>query len=340
MKAAVVKSPDALEIKEIPIPEPGRGEVLIKVAYCGICGSDFHMLDVGLFPPGCTIGHEFSGRVERVGGGVVAWKEGDAVTALPGNPCFECGPCRSGHAQLCADGMNRSYGLGKKQGGFAQYVVVAESSLFKIPDGLDLKTAAITEPFAVAIHAVNLLDFKIGGSVCVIGAGPIGLLTISALKLAGAFPIVVLEIDAHRMERAKVAGADAVINPKTENAYFSILQKYGSPVEYSIDCAGTADTTQLAASLLGARGKVAVLGVYMGQAAIIPVACITKEIQINFSYAYNLKEFQAALNLLAKGVVEPETIISGVMPLGEIDRAFKLLHESGHSKILIDCQSI
>ncbi len=340
MKAAFVKPGADLEVSECPTPEPGRGEVVVKIAYCGICGSDIHLLEAGVLPAGSIIGHEQSGHVETIGDGVEDWNEGDPAVVIPYNPCLSCEPCRNGHVQLCNDAGKRSYGLGANPGGFGQYMLVKSSMLFRVPEGLDMKTAALTEPWAVAVHGVNMLDSKIGSVGLIMGAGPIGLLCIYALKMAGAAGIYVSEPDKYRADKAEAAGADAVIDPTANDPGIAIRQMAGRAPDYVIDCAGTESSTQSAASIVGTRGQVLVLGVHLGSANLIPPVCIMKEVQLNFGFGYNFREFADSLKLLARGAVDPEIIISDVIPLGEIDGAFKSLKETGHSKILIDCQDV
>ena len=339
MKAAFVKSGGGLEVLECPTPKPGAGEILLKVAYCGICGSDVHMLQAGLLPPGCIIGHELSGYITAVGDGVEGWHEGEAVAAIPYFPCMVCDACKSGHTQLCVGGLDRSYGLGKNAGGFSQYMVVKPSALFKIPSGMDMKTAAINEPWGVAVHAVNMLELKLGAMGAVLGAGPIGLLTIYALKKTGAY-LYVSEPDKYRAGKAKAAGADVIIDPNAEEPFFAIMKSAGRTMDWAIDCAGTATSIQAAAGLVGPRGLVVVVGVHMGVARLAPIVCFYREARLYFSFSSNYREFGVALELLAGGAVNPEVVISDVMPLRDIDKAFKLISESGHSKILIDCQAV
>ncbi|UCD84545.1 MAG: alcohol dehydrogenase catalytic domain-containing protein [Deltaproteobacteria bacterium] len=339
MKAAFVDSSGGFEVKECPKPVPGQGEVLVKVAYCGICGSDIHMLDIGMFPPGSILGHEMSGYIETMGDGVGGWNEGEPVSVLPINPCFTCEPCRNGYTQLCSDALKRSYGLGVNPGGFTQYLLVKPTMLFKVPEGLNINTAALNEPWAVAMHGVNILKPKAGQVVLVMGAGPIGLLCIYALKEAGINDIYVSEPDKYRAEKAAAAGVKGVIDP-VENPGSVIRKSAGRVPDYVIDCAGTESSTQDAVTVVGPRGQVIVLGVHMGTASFIPLICFAKEAQLNFSFGYNYQEFGDCLKLLAKEIVEPEVVISDVMPLSEIGQAFGMLRGKGHSKILIDCQTV
>ncbi len=338
MKAALVQADQTLKVEEYPTPEPGPGDVLIKVAYCGICGTDIHLLDSGFIPAGCIIGHELSGHIDAVGEGVNGWKEGDRVVVMPLDPCFACEPCKRGDIQLCSEGIVRGYGLGINNGGFAQYMLAKPSMLFRIPDGLDMKVAALNEPWAVAVRGVNRSNFKIGEVALVMGAGPIGLLCIYALKIAGAGRIFVSEPDPYRAEKASAAGADGVFNPTKDNPGDEIQKRTGRAPDYVFECAGTEDTIQEAATLVKAHGQIIMLGVSPANASIFPLIWFAKEINLNFSLGYSLREFSDSISLLSRGVLDPEVVASDVVPLDEIGDAFKALHGSGHTKILIDCE--
>ena len=321
-------------------PEPVPGDLVVKVAYSGICGTDIHMLDTGSLPAGCIIGHELSGNIAAVGEGAEGWREGDPVVVLPIDPCFTCEPCKAGDVVHCRKVVERSYGLGMRPGGFSEYMLVRPSMLFRIPDGLDLKTAALNEPLSVAAHGVNRSGFEIGQQAVVMGTGPIGLLCIAALKAAGAARIYVSEPDPYRADKARAAGVDLVVDPARDSPGPVIHEKAGQIPGYVFDCAGAMTSLDEAAAISGPHGRIIALGIYMGSASIFPMAWFFKEIQLGFSLGYTCQEFTSSLQLLAQGAVNPEIVISDVMPLDEIDQAMKLLHGSGHTKILIDCQGV
>ncbi len=338
MKAVIFKSRGQFEIVDREVPAPGPGEVLVKVAYCGICGSDLHLVDMGMLPRGAVIGHELSGHVAAIGPEVTGWGEGDPVVVMPLDPCGQCSQCKTGDTQRCADGMKRSYGLGVNPGGFAEYMLVKTSALFPLPDGLDLKTAALNEPWAVAVHAVDLLELDHDPLTLIMGAGPIGLLCLYALKLRGATKVHVSEPDPYRADKARAAGAVSVIDPKASKPGSVLSAAAGRLPDLVIDCVGTESSTSEAIAIAGAGGHVTVLGVHMGKIGILPIVCFGKELSFNFSFGYRADEFGAALQSLASGVIDYEVVVSDVLPLAQTGAAFDLLHQSGHTKILIDCQ--
>ena len=339
MQAALFKPGGKLEVSDRPTPKPGPGEVLVKVAYCGICGSDLHLLDSGFLPPDAILGHELSGHIAGLGPGVEGWAEGEAVVVMPGDPCLVCEPCRNGQTQICQEGLDRAYGLGKNPGAFSQYMLVKPKTLYRIPEGLDLVTAALTEPWAVGRHGVNLLNLTHCSPILVMGAGPIGLMCVYALNSLGISDVVVSEPDPFRAGLAKAAGASLVLDPRAANPAAVIRERTGRLPASVMDCVGSSSSLREAMGFAGPRGLVVVLGLHLGKVSLQPFIGFSKELQIKFSYAYNTLEFGESLTLLARGAVEPKVIISEVLPLREIASAFRLLRETGHSKIILDCQA-
>ncbi len=338
MKAALVQADGTLRVEEVPDPEAGPGELVVRVSYCGICGSDIHMLATGMLPEGCIIGHELSGRVAAVGAGVEGWQEGDPVVAMPFDPCFSCEPCRRGDIQVCHEMVPRGYGLGINPGGFAGYMRVKPPMLFRIPEGLGLREAALNEPWAVAVHGVNFSGFRIGGRALVMGAGPIGLMTVYALRVAGASEIYVTEPDAYRAQKARDAGADLVIDPSGGGVEASILSHAGRPPEYVFDCAGTETSIQEAVTYADVHGCVMVMGVHMNNAVIFPPSAFMKEVSLHFSLGYAYREFGESLHLLQRGALDADLMVSAVRPLDKIQDALEALKSPGQMKILIDCR--
>jgi (R,R)-butanediol dehydrogenase/meso-butanediol dehydrogenase/diacetyl reductase len=234
----------------------------------------------------------------------------------------------------------RGYGVGGNPGGFGQYMLVRPSMLYPVPAGMDMKLAALNEPWAVAVRGVNLSSILVGHQAVVMGAGPIGLLCVYALKIAGAVGIYVSEPDPYRAEKATTAGVDGVFDPKQVVVADEVLKAAGRSPDVVIDCAGTETSIEEAAAIVKAHGRVVALGVHMSNVALFPMNWFMKEIQLHFSLAYNLREFESSLAQLARGAVDPEVVVSDVVPLNEIAEAFEALHIPGHTKILVDCQGV
>lgn len=340
MKAAYTHPDGTFEIVTCPKPSPGPGEVVIKVAYCGICGSDLHLVERGLLAETCVLGHEISGYVAEVAEDLAGWTVGDAVSVLPFNYCFDCAPCRSGNDQLCTERISGSYGLGRIPGGFSQFILVKSSMLFQVPEGLDLVTAALNEPWAVAWHGIRKLDLAPGTEALVIGAGPIGLLCVFALRLAGVESVYVSEPNRFRAERARTAGAKEVFDPRETSPGCAVQERSGRAPDYVIDCAGTSSSLQEAVTAAAPLGQVLALGVHFGEAQLTPLVCFGKEVHIRFSLGYSSRDFRGALDRLAGGAVQTDTVISSAAPLGDIAGAFRRLKEAKETKIILDCQNV
>ena len=342
MKAALVRTEDhTLCVAEIPEPEPGPGEVLVKVAYCGVCGTDLHMLSAGGVPAECIMGHEVSGQVSRTREGVKGWTEGDPVVVRPIDFCMSCAPCRKGDTNLCQQAAVRTYGLGFNPGGFSQLMRVKPSMLHRAPDGKDMKVAALAEPLAVALHAVNRGRVTPGEHILVMGAGPIGLLMVYVLKARGAGKVFVSEPDSHRARQAVAAGADFVLDPGRQDPGHEIIQIASKPPDCVFDCAGTEQSMEAAGSITGPHGRVVVVGLnFSGHLTLYPMTWFSREISATFSLAYSTEEFSESIHMLARGDVDASVVVSDIVPLSRIGTAFSAAPGPGGVKILVDCQDV
>ncbi len=185
MRAIEVTEERTLTEAEIGDPSPDPGDVVVEVAYCGICGSDLHMLPSPAISPGTVMGHEFSGRIAAVGDGVEGWSEGDRVAVIPMDPCGECPNCLAGNEHLCMQAPLRGHGLGGRPGAYAERVTAPASSLVALPDALSDEQGALVEPLAVGVHAVAIAGADPADPAVVLGAGPIGVMTALAARAAG-----------------------------------------------------------------------------------------------------------------------------------------------------------
>lgn len=340
MKAAFVQRDHTLALQDTPRPEPDRGEILVEVAYCGVCGTDLHMLRSGLFPAGCIIGHEISGWVAEVGDEVEGWTLGEPVVVLPIDPCHSCDPCRRGETHLCEASIVRTHGMGIRPGGFAQYMRAYPSALFRVPEGTDMMTAALAEPLAVALRAVHLSSIPAGAPAVVMGAGPVGLLTVYALKAAGAGQVWVTELDPERGKRALRAGADFALDPRLRHPGPEMRQKAGREPLHVFDCAGAENSLEEAAGIVGRRGRIVAVGIHFGgRVGLFPMTWFAKETTLHFSLGYNLEQFAQSLAMLGKRAVDPEVLVSDVVPLSQIEKAFSLASTPGRAKVLVDCRN-
>ena len=327
MKAAVWHGREDIRVEDVPEPgPPDPGMVKIRVAWCGICGSDLHEYLsgpifiptrphrlTGKLPP-ITLGHEFSGEVVAIGDGVEGVGPGDRVTA---DACWYCGTCywcrrfqynlckSLGSTGLCADGA------------FAEYVVVPDYTAFKLPDGLSDEVAALSEPTAVAIHAVKRGGVQAGDTVCIFGAGTIGLLTLQAARAAGASKVYVVEMADARKELALSLGAEMVLDPRegeVPRRLFKITDGIG--VDVSIECIGGAETAPQAIEVARRGGRVAIAGIFRDASTVHfnRIVMYEKEVVGSIGYA---GEFRAALPMLADGRIRGEPLITGKIALAD-----------------------
>lgn len=311
-------------------PVPGPGEVVIRVAACGVCGSDLHATDEGVFlqEPGTVLGHEFSGDVVASGDDSVAI--GARVTAVPVNPCGECRDCREGYTMLCA--QNKITGLAGQAvpGAYAEYVKVPARYVVPLPDGVTYEEGAMVEPLAVGLHAVNKAGIAVGDRVLVIGAGPIGLSVTSFAKIAGAGQVVVSERAPARLTAATAFGADAVIDAgATPDIGAAFAEIAGGPPDVIFDCVGVPGMIQSAINLSRARGTIVVVGVCMKEDVQIPINAILKELKIRYILGYQEQDFARVLGFLQSGRVKPAPMVTDRVSLKALPDAFEGLRQPG-----------
>ena len=330
MKAAVVRQND-IRVEDVPKPQAGPGEVIIEVKYCGVCGSDVHRFAAGGFPDGAILGHEPYGVVAEVGKGVTEWRGGERVVAIAYDPCRQCRWCRQGEYQLC---LNKYWiGLGANPGGFAEYVKARSVMLLHVPDEVTDRAAALTEPLAVALHAVRTAHINLGDTAVVIGAGPIGLLVTQCLRVAGARAIGVVEIAPGRAQLAARLGADKVFTPGSDDWVAEVTRSLAAEPDVVFECAGAVQTLQDAAELVRPRGKIMLVGVSLEPVPIIPMVWGLKEAELKACIAYR-NEFPLALELLAKNRIDVTSLISDVISLEDAGQTVKDLQKP-HDQIKV-----
>ena len=331
MRAVQVAEDRRLVAVECPAPEPGPGQALVEVAYCGICGSDLHFRDVPeLFPAGTVPGHEFSGRIVAVGDGVRVWSAGDRVCVLPFGQCGECAVCRAGNEQVCPHAVARGVGLGTgRPGAYAGQVVVDDRMLFALPDSVDDRAGTLVEPLAVAIRAVDLAGVDPDEPALVLGAGPIGLLTALVLRHRGARRVVVCSRNPARGERAAGLGLDTISTEEVNE-----IPPDGGPT-CVFECAGTPAAAELAVQALRPLGRLLLVGLALEPLELAAPAIVLKELSIRGVIAYRRAQFQAAIDMLAGGAIPVDELITEVVPLADAEAAFRSLTARGSEKVKV-----
>lgn len=308
MAAAVYRGEQTVTVEQLPVPSPGQGEVLLEISHCGICGSDLHMIMEDMGRPGSTGGHEFSGVVAGVGAGVNGWTVGDRAVGGFSPGCGECDLCRDGRSNLCVH--KGIAGIDPYTGAFAAFKVCAVDDVLAVPAGLDLRTAALAEPTAVAVRGVRRSGARPGHRILVTGAGPIGLLTVAVLRAAGVDDVTISEPFPSRQQLAASVGATGVIEPSELPAVPGHPGRLvDSPFDAAIDCSGRADAMEHALGLLGRRGTLVLSGTGLRRPRFDSNRIILNELVVTGSVEYTRSDYEEALALLASGRIPTDRLI-------------------------------
>jgi len=259
MKALELQAVGRLALVAHPVPEPGPGEVLLKIAACGVCGSDLpRIFEKGTYHFPTVCGHEFAGTVAAIGPDVSRYRVGDRTAVFPLLWCGHCAACETGHYVQCS---HYDYFGSRRDGGFEEYLAVPERNLIAVPDGVTLTEAAMTEPAAVALHAVNRLAPAPGVTGVVFGAGPIGLLAAQWLRLVGVSPVILFDVVPEKLEIARQLGfADVFSSLDTDPAAAVTERTAGRGAAVVIEAAGRAETLTAAIAVTARGGRLALLG--------------------------------------------------------------------------------
>jgi threonine dehydrogenase-like Zn-dependent dehydrogenase len=300
MPAAVYRRPGEVVVEERPVPRPGPGEVLLEVNHCGICGSDIHMLLEGWGDkPGLVAGHEFTGVVVALGEGVGSWELGETVVGGPSPKCGRCRRCLEGKPSQCENRQGSV--VDGHDGAFARYVLVRAASLVRLPAGLGARQAALAEPMAVALHGITRSGAAPGDSVMVIGAGPIGALSVAALVALGIGPITAVEPAVRRRKLAEDLGADVVLDPAELEKFppWEPEQISEHAAHVVLECSGKKAAMETGFHQLRRGGTLALVGAGIEAPTFDPNRFILNELHVVGSFVYDQDGFGRALELLA-----------------------------------------
>jgi len=334
---AVLLGADGKEfVGELPDPRPAADEVVLRVEYCGICGSDLHAQHQG-FNIGVALGHEFAGKIVELGSGVAGFRVGDRVTVNPnGDWCGRCGFCKAGQYNLCTELFRTAVGVAR-HGGMAPFVAVPTKVLHRLPDGVTTRQGAWAEPLATALRGVRKSGLGMGDPAIVFGGGPIGLLVITLLRAMGAGTITAFEPSPLRAAKAAVVGADVVIDPLNVDVA-EVFPDIASAPSHAFECSGVAAATDMALRVLRPRGVLTVTGVAAKAPFYQAPDLVFKELTIQGSFIYE-GEFAMAIELLDRGVVDVEPLTSDVRSIGAGPQAFdEMRAAAGLVKVLLRAQ--
>jgi (R,R)-butanediol dehydrogenase/meso-butanediol dehydrogenase/diacetyl reductase len=342
MQVGLVTGKGRVDLKEFPEPVAEPGKAVVRIRYCGICGTDLHAFQSGEPYNPAICGHEWSGHVTAVGAGVAGVREGDRVAIGIATACGTCATCRRGDAEHCETAFLGAIGVGPlaaPHGGFASAIAIDAARIYPVAAALSDVEAAMLEPATVAVHAVRRTPLRLGDSVVVLGAGPIGLLVAQAARAAGAGYVLVVEPESRRRELARTIGADAVLDPGSAGdlgaAVDALIGRAGADVAF--ECAGIPATIEHAVALVRRGGFVSLVGVPSRPAEIQAAQWLVKEVRLAASLAYLREEFEIAQALVADGRLRCAPLHTSTIALRDLANAFARLSSTPEEvKVLVD----
>jgi threonine dehydrogenase-like Zn-dependent dehydrogenase len=326
MRAAVAHGARDVRMEERAVPEPGLGEVRVRVRACGLCGSDRHLYALGAYGANVVPGHEIAGVVDALGEGVEGWSTGDAVVVEPLQSCGRCEPCRRGLEAICIEGS--IFGV-QRDGGFAEHLVVPARRLFRVPGDLAWPVAALAEPAAVAIHGLRRVGMQSGARVLVLGAGPLGLMSLVAAQRLGAERVWISARHEAQAQAASRLGAERVLD---ENEADLGMAPAGERPDIVVETVGgAADTLQVASRAVAPGGGISVLGLFLFDVTLPGYPLFAKEVTVAWSNCYARGQERADFDDAARLVDEERERLSlfttHSVPLDEVARAYALTDE-------------
>jgi len=341
MRVGLITGKETLEIRELPAPSPEPGKAVVEIARCGICGTDVHAyVHGGPYTP-AICGHEWAGTVSACGPGVVGVREGDRVAIGIAPACGDCALCLAGAPSQCMAVLTSMLGLdamAPPHGGFASSIAVNAARLYRLRPQIGYAEAALLEPATVVTHALRRTPVRVGESAVVVGAGPIGLLALQLVRLAGAGSVIVIEPERARAALARSLGAIDVLEPDAADLEARIRAACGpAGPDLVLECAGIPSTIQRSVELVRRGGRVGLLGLASAPATIEPVTWLGKEVTLTASLGYTHEEFEMTQQLAADGRLQLAPLVTDTVGLDRLEEAIRRLTKpSGQVKILVD----
>ena len=338
MKQEVMVVPGKIEFREVPVPDIGPTQALVKVIRIGICGSDIHVYH-GEHPYTSypvVQGHEMSGEIVKLGESVSGLKVGDRVTVQPQVVCGKCLPCRSGNYHIC-DNLKV---LGFQAPGTAsEYLSVDADKILRLPSDMSFELGALVEPLAVAVHALGRAGKGKIEKVLVLGAGPIGNLVAQASKAFGANEVMITDLSEYRLGVAKECGVDYVVNPNNENLLEKLNERFGKDrADLILECVGDQSTIEQAIQYARKGTDIVVVGVF-GKKVTLDLGLVQdRELRLIGTLMYKRDDFVKAIELLESGMVNPGPLLSRHFPFHEYQKAYEYIdaHRERMMKVLIN----
>lgn len=343
MKAVFLYGPGDLRCEDAPRPDPGPGEILVRIRYCGLCGTDIIKIGAGGLCQPAVLGHEIAGVVAAAGKGVKRFREGDRVAPAHHLPCFRCGFCAGGSYSQCPEFRMNNI----RPGGFSEYAVVnrrgVEGAAFKIPEKLSFEEACFMETAACCLRVFRKSKVRPGDNVLVVGAGPVGLIHVQLAFLFGALRVIAADRVESRLEAARAFGPVSPVNAGEENLAERVLSITGSKgADVAIITAGSEDAFLSGMKSVSKGGRIVIFGGFPEGSSVKldPDAVYKNELEISGSYSSSPQEQFSALEMLADGRLRVSGLVSHRFRLEEMDKAVETARSPGKGlKVLIDCSS-
>ncbi len=340
MLQQVMTAPGQIIFQEVPVPEPAKGQVLIKIMKIGVCGSDIHVYH-GEHPftsyP-VTQGHEVSGEIAKLGEGVAGFGPGQKVTIQPQVVCGQCHPCRHGKYNLCEELKVMGF---QTTGTASHYFAVDAAKVTPLPQDMSFDEGAMIEPLAVAVHAVKRAGDVTGQKIAVLGAGPIGILVAQTAKGMGAHSVMITDVSDIRLAKAKECGVDFTVNTKTADFGDAMTRHFGpDKADVIYDCAGN-NITMGQAIRYARKGSVIILvAVFAGEAKVDLAVLNDHELDLNTSMMYRNEDYLEAIRLVNEKKVALAPLVSKHFPFRDYLKAYQYIDENREStmKVIINVQ--
>jgi L-iditol 2-dehydrogenase len=342
MRAMVLNEYKKLDLQDFPSPECGPLDVIVAVEACGICGSDIHGYDgsTGRRIPPLIMGHEAAGIISKIGAEVTSFGVGDRVTFDSMVFCGKCHFCLRGQRNLCDNRrvLGVSCGEYRQHGAFAELIRVPQQIVYKIPETVSFRQAAMIEPVSVAVHAANVTPVTLGDTAVVVGAGMIGLLVVQTLKLKGASQVIAVDLDNEKLKTAKLLGADVGLNPKECDVAAKVKELTGGRgADICAEVVGAAPTIKTAIDCVRKGGTVTLVGNLSPEVTLPLQSVVTREVRLQGTCGCN-GEYPECIELLSRGLINVEPLISATATLEEGPAWFEKLYKGapGLMKVLIE----
>jgi (R,R)-butanediol dehydrogenase/meso-butanediol dehydrogenase/diacetyl reductase len=327
VKAAVTNAEHGFDVVELPDPTPAPDQLVIRVAACGVCGSDIKAQPFA--PPGMVMGHELGGEVVAVGSAVGGWKQDMNAAVLPVILCETCSYCMAGAPSHCAEAQY--IGMGPA-GGFAEFAVVPARHAFAVPADLPSTFAALVEPYAVGLHGVHSAEISPGDGVLIVGAGGVGLTTVAWALEKGGVRVTVADPDPDRRESALAMGATDVLP--------DVSEADAGGYDAAIECVGRSELVQACQPALRPLGRLVISGACAEPTPIEPITALLKELTIRYSVAYRPDEFREVIDAFANGVIDPMPMVGPTFGLARLGEAFDLVRAGAvNGRVLVSAHA-